>query len=375
MHDDAATEAQRIAGRELSLDGVTFSRDGRTIVRDVSFTLPSGRILAVLGPSGAGKSTLLSLIAGFERPSSGAIRFNGANLVRQATPDRGIGMSFDDAALHEHLAVAQNLDSAAAPRGEPRERRTARIQAIAEALGIAALLGRKPASLSAGERRRVSVGRAFIRSPELALLDEPFANLDRGNRFTIRQMVRELQRSTGSTTIVVTHDPADALAIADDLLVLIDGRVRAFGPAERIASDPPDLEVAQLVDELGMHAIELDARGAAPGCTVPEAIWLACPVLSRPAILGLRPWHVRLGAPPPNAVGMTARVIAKEPAGVFTDLIAVRADGKTLRARLPAALAQELPTGTAAEFHVHREDVRIFEGPWPGRRPGSDLRR
>lgn len=384
MHGDAAAEPQRIAERGLSLEGVTFSRDGRPIVRELSFSLDAGRILAVLGPSGAGKSTLLALIAGFEAPDCGAITFRGTNLVRQATPDRGIGMSFDDAALHEHLTVAQNLESAAFPRDEPRERRTARVREIAASLGIVGLLERKPSSLSAGERRRVSVGRAFIRSPKFALLDEPFANLDRGNRFTIRQMVRELQRSTGTTAIVVTHDPADALAIADDLMVLIDGTIRAYGEAESVAAAPPDLEVAQLIDELGMHAIELDEQGASAGCTVPEALWLACPTSTRPTstrptsaptILGFRPWHVRLGPLPPDALGMTARLIAKEPAGVFTDLIAVRADGKTLRARLPAPLTQDLPIGTTAEFHVHREDVHIFEGPWPGRRLTAVSRR
>ena len=381
MQGSAATGRERIAESGLSLDGVTFSRGGRPIVRDVTFTLAPGRILAILGPSGAGKSTLLALIAGFETPDSGLIACRGRNLVRQATADRSIGVSFDDAALLEHLNIEQNLDSAAVPRAEPRERRTARVRSIADSLGLTTLLARKPATLSASERRRVSVGRAFIRSPGIALLDEPFANLDCGNRFTIRQMVRELQRSTGAMTIVVTHDPSDALAIADDLLVLIDGTVRAHGPAQQIAAEPPDLEVAQLVDELGMHAIEVDARGNAPGCVLPESVWLACPSSTstgsnkRPTLLGIRPWHVRLGAAPADALRITARVIAKEPAGVFTDVIAVRADGRTLRARLSAPVAQDLPIGTTAEFHVHREDVHLFEGSWPGRRLRTDSRR
>ncbi|MEY4118808.1 MAG: hypothetical protein RLZZ116_2136 [Planctomycetota bacterium] len=374
MQGGAASGHRRTAEDGLSLDGVSFSRGAKAIVRDVAFTLAPGRILVVLGPSGAGKSTLLALIAGFETPDSGRITCRGRDMAPLPMTDRGVGMSFDDAALHEHLTVAQNLDSAAVPRGEPRERRAARVRSIAESLGLAALLDRKPATLSAGERRRVSVGRAFIRSPEIALLDEPFANLDRGNRFTIRQMVRELQRSTGAMTVVVTHDPSDALAIADDLLVLIDGAVRAHGPAQQVAAEPPDLEVAQLVDELGMHAIEVDARGCAPGCAIPEAIRLACPG-SQPTILGIRPWHVRLGSAPADALRITARIIAREPAGVFADLIAVRADGRTLRARLSAPLAQDLPIGATAEFHVHREDVHLFEGSWPGRRLRPDSRR
>ena len=153
MPHRASLHREAGAGDGLSMDSVRFERGGRVIVRDVSFRLRPGRILAVVGPSGAGKSTLLSLIAGFERPSGGTIACHGANLDRQATSERAIGMAFDDAALHEHLTVAQNLDSAAIPRGEPRERRGARVRAIAETLGITPLLDRKPATLSAGERR------------------------------------------------------------------------------------------------------------------------------------------------------------------------------------------------------------------------------
>ena len=403
-----------IAGRGVRVQNVSLMREGRLVLRDVSFDVAPGRLLAVLGPSGAGKSTLLSLLAGFEGPDCGVVSLLGTSMDRQATnpsmdrqatmpsmdrqatmpsmdrqattqattpsmdrqattpqstttpstPRPSIGMSFDDASLHEHLTVHENLESAAAPRGEPRERRHSRVRAMAESLGIESLLQRKATTLSAGERRRVSVGRAFIRAPEVALLDEPFANLDRGNRFTIRQMVRELQRSTGSTTVVVTHDAADALAIADDLLVLIDGRVRAFGPATEVASKPPDLEVAQLVDELGMHAIELDHAGNGSGCTVPESIRAASPT-----ILGIRPWHVRVGpGSPEDSLSIRARVLAHEPAGVFSDLVARRADGRTLRARVAARHAQEMPIGIEAEFHVHREDVHLFTGPWPGTR-------
>ena len=294
-------DGMRVGG--LVLDGVSFDRRGRRVLDSVSFTLAPGRLLAVVGASGAGKSTLLSLIAGFEPLSAGAISCMGRVWDRvgrvgdrhdtgarakvgdrhdtgaQAKvgdrhdtahhgADRGIGMCFDDAALHEHLTVAENLDSAALARHEPPDRRTARVNSLAAPLGLSTLLSRKPATLSAGERRRTAVGRAFIRSPDLVLLDEPFANLDRGNRFTVRQMVRELQRSTGAMAIMVTHDPTDALAIADDMLVLINGRARAHGPAVDIAARPIDIEVAQLVDDLGMHALELHGDAAPAGCSI-----------------------------------------------------------------------------------------------------------
>ena len=284
--------------------------------------------------------------------------------------DRGIGMCFDDAALHEHLTVAENLDSAALARHEPPDRRTARVNSLAATLGLSTLLSRKPATLSAGERRRTAVGRAFIRSPDLVLLDEPFANLDRGNRFTVRQMVRELQRSTGAMAIMVTHDPTDALAIADDMLVLINGRARAHGPAVDIAARPIDIEVAQLVDDLGMHALELHGDAAPAGCSISSEFLANARTAASSAhlLLGLRPWQIRAGVPQKPAISVDARIIAHEPAGLFTDVIATRADGRALRARLPAREAQELPTTGVVRFHIHEEDIHIFAAPWPGRR-------
>ena len=396
-------DGMRVGG--LVLDGVSFERRGRRVLDSVSFTLAPGRLLAVVGASGAGKSTLLSLIAGFEPLSAGAISCMGRVWDRvgrvgdrhdtgarakvgdrhdtgaQAKvgdrhdtahhgADRGIGMCFDDAALHEHLTVAENLDSAALARHEPPDRRTARVNSLAATLGLSTLLSRKPATLSAGERRRTAVGRAFIRSPDLVLLDEPFANLDRGNRFTVRQMVRELQRSTGAMAIMVTHDPTDALAIADDMLVLINGRARAHGPAVDIAARPIDIEVAQLVDDLGMHALELHGDAAPAGCSISSEFLANARTAANSAhlLLGLRPWQIRAGVPQKPAISVDARIIAHEPAGLFTDVIATRADGRALRARLPAREAQELPTTGVARFHIHEEDIHIFAAPWPGRR-------
>jgi ABC-type sugar transport system ATPase subunit len=165
----------------LKVERLTLVRGSRAVLSDVSFTLAPGALLAVVGPSGAGKSTLLSLLAGFERPTSGAISFDGFDWRIIEPVARGVGMSFDDAALHEHLSVRDNLDLALRPLGEIASQRQARIAEIAERLGVTALLTRTPGTLSAGERRRVSLGRAFVRRPTLALLDEPFANLDRAS--------------------------------------------------------------------------------------------------------------------------------------------------------------------------------------------------
>lgn len=351
----------------LTVEGLTFSRHGTRVLDSVTFAAATGRLLAVLGPSGAGKSSLLAALAGFESPDSGDIRCNGRPIGNLPAAQRPVGFAFDDAALHEHLTVAENLFSAATPRREPRARTNARVASLAASLGIAHILERKPAAISAGERRRTAVGRAFIRAPELVLLDEPFANLDRGNRFAIRQIIRELQRTTDATVVLVTHDPTDALAIADETLVLIAGRVRALGPSQAVAACPADLEVAQLVDDLGMHVIALDSDGCARDCAIPADITARARAEGE-LLLGVSPWHVEIGQADPDALGIQGRLVAIEPAGSFTDVIAVRADNRALRARVPAAHAQDLPIGGPLALRVRRDEVHLYRGPWPGRR-------
>jgi len=360
------------AGGGLRVEGVTFARGGRAVLEDVSFAVARGRVLALLGPSGAGKSTLLSLLAGFERPGGGTIAFDGADWRGLDPVAREVGVSFDDAALHEHLSVAENLDLAARPLGESAAARRMRVDEAARALGVVPLLPRRPATLSAGERRRVSLGRAFVRKPALALLDEPFANLDRANRFAVRGLIRALQRSTGATTVVVTHDPTDALAIADDLLVLVDGRVRAHGAALDVATHPPDLEVAQLVDDLGMESITL-ADGRAPaGSALSPA--LAASIASRglaEARVGVSAWRLApLRDGDAAALAVDATVEAKEPAGAFTDVVVLREDGSRMRARIPAESAQDLPIGSRIRLGARSEDLHLFGGPFPGKRLG-----
>ncbi len=390
---DVAPLGERVRA-SLRVEGLCFARSCQLILDDVNFTLEEGRLLAIVGPSGAGKSTLLALLAGFETAHAGRIVFHGVEWQRQSPVERGIGMSFDDGALHEHLTVAQNLDSAAVSRGDSREVRRARVASLAQSLGVTHLVDRAPATLSAGERRRIAVARVFVRSPRLALLDEPLANLDRSTRYTVRALVRDAQRSSGTTTIVVTHDPTDALAIADDLLVLINGRVRACGPAGEISSHPIDLEVAQLVDDLGMHVITLTreqlTRGEAHDPlhdplheSTPDAAthcWFAPAFTERitaamhdvshdgTVLLGVRPWHIRVGAPREPSIVLDAKLIAREGAGIFTDLLAQRADGRVLRARVDAHDAQDLPMHAMTRFHVHERDLHLFAGPWPGTR-------
>ncbi|MBI1302190.1 MAG: ATP-binding cassette domain-containing protein [Phycisphaera sp.] len=360
----------------------------RAVLSDVSFTLARGALLAVVGPSGAGKSTLLSLLAGFEQPTAGSIHLDGEDWRALDPVARGVGMSFDDAALHEHLTVRENLEAAALPRGDAAPARRTRVAEAAAALGVGALLDRRPATLSAGERRRVSLGRAFVRGPSVALLDEPFANLDRANRLAVRALVRTMRHATAATTIVVTHDPGDALALADGaddrMLVLVDGAVRAFGPAAELHRHPPDLETAALVDELGFEAISIDARGAAAGVVrLPTAIerrLREAPLGADGGWLGMRSTQIRradgVGEGEGEREGLLLDLVVRaiEPAGLFVDVVAATGDSsgaspdQSIRVRLDARDAAGIAVGARRAFTVAAEDLHLFAGRFPARR-------
>lgn len=214
----------------LELRGVERGFRGRPVLSGLDLEVARGEIVAVIGPSGAGKSTLLRIVAGLERAERGSVRWEDRDLAAVAPADRGVGMTFDDAALYDHLDVRGNLHAGLARAGivgAEADRAAAR---AAELTGAAALLAERPATLSAGERRRVALARAIARRPRILLLDEPLAHLDLRSRLDLREDLRRVHEATGAATILVTHEHEDALSIADRLAYLDEGRVLQAGP-------------------------------------------------------------------------------------------------------------------------------------------------
>lgn len=206
---------------------------------NVDLTLGDAEIGAVLGPSGSGKSSLLRLIAGLDRPDSGRILMDGADLVRLPPERRRIGMVFQDYALFPARTAAGNIAYGPAVAGLPREERNRITRRLASELGIAGLLERYPSSLSGGERQRVALARTLAAGPAVVLLDEPLSSLDEGMRKRLRIEIAERLRGSGAAALHVTHDVEEALAIADRLFLMRDGRIEASGPPETLYSDPP----------------------------------------------------------------------------------------------------------------------------------------
>jgi molybdate transport system ATP-binding protein len=231
---------------------------GFVVAPGLDATLERGALLVLFGPSGAGKTTMLRQIAGLERPDAGAIRFNGApwcDVERNwwVPPQaRRVGMVFQAPTLFPHLSVRENIAYGVVDRSSM----PVAIEELARLLGVGSLLDRAPRALSGGEAQRVAVARALAPGPGLVLLDEPFAALDAPARLRLRRDVRALLHRTGTPAILVTHDRAEALAMADQAAIVVAGRIRQVGPVAEVFSHPSDIEVAA---SLGVEAV-LPAR-------------------------------------------------------------------------------------------------------------------
>ena len=224
----------------VELENVTkrFGPDRSPATDGLSFTVESGRILALLGPSGCGKTTTLRLIAGFETPDQGRIAIAGRTVadaergIHVEPEARGVGVVFQDYALFPHLTTAQNVGFGLERTG--REERRARVARVLDLVGLTDFADRYPHELSGGQQQRVAVARALA----LILLDEPFSNLDADLRAQMRDEVEKILRATGTTAILVTHDQEEAFVFADQVGVLHGGRLAQIGAPEVIHHNP-----------------------------------------------------------------------------------------------------------------------------------------
>lgn len=237
----------------LILDRVTVRFDGaeRDALHDVSIGLADGEVLAVLGSSGSGKSTMLRAIAGLTPVSDGRILLGGRDLADVPTHRRDVGLMFQEHVLFPHLDVAGNVAFGLRMQGIARRDTSGRVAELLELVGLGGFERRAVSSLSGGERQRVALARALAPAPRVLLLDEPMGSLDRALRDRLVEELGALLRDLAMTAVYVTHDHVEAESIADDLLVLDDGRIRQHGRPADVAAEPIDAHVARLMGVTG----------------------------------------------------------------------------------------------------------------------------
>jgi thiamine transport system ATP-binding protein len=231
----------------LTARNVSVSFDGVVAVDDVSFSLPTGQVLAVLGPSGCGKSTLLRAIAGLEPLAGGCVAYDDCDLAGVPTHRRGFALMFQDGQLFGHQTVGGNVGYPLRLRHRPRAEVRRRVAELLDLVGLPGFADRQPASLSGGEQQRVALARALAVDPRLLLLDEPLSALDRGLRERLAHDLRDILTRAGTTAVLVTHDQEEAYAVADRMAVMRAGRLVQEGTVEEVWRAPVDAEAARFL--------------------------------------------------------------------------------------------------------------------------------
>ena len=222
----------------LIVDNLSKRYGNVTAVRNFSLRADRGDFVVIVGPSGCGKSTVLRLIAGLAAPTSGIVRLAHRNITDIPPSKRDVAMVFQDYALYPHLTVLGNLEFPLKMRRVPRKQRRAEAVAVAERLAIGDILDRHPSQLSGGQQQRVAIGRALVRKPHLFLMDEPLSNLDAHLRLSFRSQFRRIAAETAVPIVYVTHDPAEAFALATKMVVMENGAIIQIGDPREIIDHP-----------------------------------------------------------------------------------------------------------------------------------------
>lgn len=239
----------------IALENVSKAWGDSRGVDRVSFATDAGKFLVLLGPSGCGKSTTLRLIAGLERADSGRILIAGDDVTAQPPSKRHLSMVFQSYALFPHLSVAENILFGLKVRKAPVADQQRGLDRVATLLGLTSLLERKPNQLSGGQQQRVALGRAIIAEQPVCLMDEPLSNLDAQLRNDMRRELRALQQSLGMTMVYVTHDQAEAMSMADQVILLHDGRIEQDASPDEMYARPASMFAARFIGTPPMNLL------------------------------------------------------------------------------------------------------------------------
>ena len=323
----------------VSLRGLKKEFPGGVLALDaLDLDIADGEFFALLGPSGCGKTTLLRTIAGLEAPTGGEVHIGDRAVTGLPPGERRVAMVFQDYALFPHMNVAENIAYPLRVQRRPLAERAARAATVAGQLGLRELLARRPAALSGGQQQRVALARAVAGTPTVFLFDEPLSNLDARLRLEARTFLKRLQRELGVTTVFVTHDQAEALALADRIAVMDAGTIRQVGTPRQVFGRPANTFVANFIGSTPMNLL--------PAIVHNGVMRLAGGDLPLPAgaaglldgddevIVGLRPEYLTLSTEPPGGGALAGEVSVTENLGAAW-LVTVVAGDTLIGATVP----------------------------------------
>lgn len=284
-------------------------------VRDVSLTCPDGEMLALLGPSGCGKTSMLKMIAGIEDVTEGEILFGGRSVTNAPPGARNIAMVFEDYALYPHLSALENIAFPLKVQGYAKSEIKNRVDRVMGLLELERFGDDDVRKLSGGAQQRIGIGRALVRDPDLILFDEPLSHLDGDQKVQLRSEIKRLQTTAGLTSILVTHDQTEAIAMCDRVAIMNIGVLQQCASAQVVYERPANLFVANFVGEPPMNLLLAEVQDGKTGTALAGRGWtmpLTDPLAklvgrsSVPeVVMGIRPQHLRI-QPPVSADGTSA---------------------------------------------------------------------
>lgn len=321
----------------IAIDDLAVRYDQRRVIDGLSLTIESGSLFTLLGPSGCGKTTLLRAIAGFLPVDGGRLLFGDTNVARLPAYKRNIGMVFQDYALFPDKTVYDNVAYGLRARKVSEGDIKARVGHALDRVGLSEYGARLPAALSGGQRQRVALARAMVIEPDVLLMDEPLSNLDAKLRHQVRETIVELQRESGITTVFVTHDQDEALAMSDRIGVMRAGRLEQVGTPTEIYRQPRTIYVADFIGAANTLDVvaEQDAAAGAPLAVFVASRRLEAiapfGVARGPAKAVIRPEDVRLTPATAEAPGLSGQITARQYFGSKTSYVVALAGGVSLR--------------------------------------------
>lgn len=350
----------------LEINDISKTYAGRKVVDDVCLTIAPGQVMCLLGPSGCGKSTTLRIIAGVDIQDRGAIHVDGdlvSDTVTQVPPEaRSIGLMFQDFALFPHLSVAENVGfglNGGARRNGPR------IKELLDKVGMTRHINSYPHELSGGEQQRVALARALAPRPKIMLMDEPFSGLDDRLRDDIRDETLAVLKDEGAGVLLVTHEPAEAMRMADEIALMRDGRIVQRGAPYNIYNAPVDLESASFFSDI--NVIYGEVKGALTDTAFGQFLTPGMADGTQVDI-GIRPQHLKIdfdrdgrGPNPTPMEGTPARATVKRARFMGSESLvefSMDYDGTVMRAQIPSVfLPQE---GTPLWIMIRRDRCFVF---------------
>ncbi|MBX5223975.1 MULTISPECIES: ABC transporter ATP-binding protein [unclassified Rhizobium] len=343
----------------ILLDNFSKSFGSTKVIENMRLEVAGGEMLALLGPSGCGKSTTLFAVCGIHRPTGGRILFGERDVTDLPSQARNVGVVFQSYALYPHMTVAENIGFPLKVKGMPAAEIRKEVDRIATLVQIGKLMDRRPAELSGGQQQRVALARALIRKPDVLLLDEPLANLDAKLRLEMRSEIRRLQRETGITAILVTHDQVEAMSMCDRIAIMKEGEIVQIATPAEMYNDPktafvagflgnPPITFLRGVMDKGAFAIpESEIR-----VPLPRAIGAA---EGAKLMLGVRPEHFT----PAGDVTVSGKITFAETQG-RENLYDVRvAGGPLLRSIQPAR--NDVHVGDDVAWGIDSRGVFVFD--------------